>query len=181
MRCFIAVECPIEVRERLSQVQKAVRACGDMKAVEPNNLHITLKFLGEVEEGKIQAVVEALSRVEHPSFTCQIRGIGAFPSPGGAKVIWAGMADGFEETVKLHSLLEAVLNPLGFEPDLKFHPHVTLARVNGYLDRKKIWDLLESKSQTVYGTYLVQEFALMESRLSRSGPTYNRLGGFPLK
>jgi RNA 2',3'-cyclic 3'-phosphodiesterase len=95
-------------------------------------------------------------------------------------VIWAGISDGFDETYHLHTLVDAALMPLGFERDPKFHPHVTLARVKGQLDRKRIWELLEAEAQTEFGSHTASEISLMESRLSNLGPAYQKLRGFPL-
>jgi RNA 2',3'-cyclic 3'-phosphodiesterase len=180
MRLFIAVGLADDVRQRLSVVQEKIVACGQIRAVEYVNLHITLKFLGEADGRMMERVSDALGKIQHSRIPLRIKGLGAFPSTGGARVIWAGVADGFDETYQLHTLIDAALLPLGFERDPKFHPHVTLARVKGKPDKKMIWDILEAEAQTEFGSQVASEILLMESSLSNKGPIYRKLMGFPL-
>jgi RNA 2',3'-cyclic 3'-phosphodiesterase len=181
MRLFIAVDCPTEVRDRLAAAQKDIAACGDMKPVEYENLHITVKFIGEADEPKAEMVKTALSGVRHPAFTVSVKGVGAFPNPGGAKVVWAGIEDGRDELMLLHRKIDDALEPLGFEPDRKFHPHITLARVRGSLNPARLIGLLTSKADLALGSYPVSEYALTASTLTIKGPIYSKTSDFPLK
>ncbi|MCX6695911.1 MAG: RNA 2',3'-cyclic phosphodiesterase [Candidatus Altiarchaeota archaeon] len=179
MRCFIAVECPLEVRERLSLVQKELSGLGDMKLVEFDNMHLTLKFLGEVDAGKVSDVSDALKRVQNNQFTLNVRGIGVFPSLGYVRVVWAGVEDN-GLTAELAVRVDDALRPLGFPPEEKFHPHVTLARVRGVGDKRKVVEFIGGRSDSVFGSYIVGKFLLMESALSPKGPKYKKIAEFTL-
>lgn len=181
MRCFVAVDCPLEIRDRLCMAQDGILPLLGMKAVGRESLHITLKFLGEVGKERIPSLVEALSSVDFPRFNVTVKGLGAFPHPAKPRVVWAGIGDGSESIISLKEKVDIALAPLGFPKETNFHPHLTLARVKGTVDGKGLGKAIEEGTDTVYGSYAPEEFALMESRLSQKGPEYSKIAGFRLK
>jgi len=181
MRLFIAVDCPPPVKDMLSNAQDGLKKCGDLKAVEYENLHLTLKFLGEVSAAKAEDAKKALEEVEHPRFPVTLKGAGVFPNPGNAKVVWAGVDKGFDEFVELAKTVDSRLKTIGFPPESRFHPHVTLARVKGRLDRGRLNAFLASHSEALFGSYEVDSFHLMESRLTPKGPAYTRVLSLSLR
>jgi 2'-5' RNA ligase len=181
MRLFLAIECPGEVKDRLVGVQGDVIGFGSMKAVEYGNLHVTLKFLGEVDDGKVGELRRALASIEQPKFNVTVKGLGVFPKPDYVRVLWAGVEEGFNEVVELHSKVESALKPLGFGGDRDYHPHVTLARVKGSVDVGRLRGFMDSHLETIFGSYGVDEFTLIESRLTSKGPVYTKVQGFGLK
>jgi 2'-5' RNA ligase len=173
MRLFLAIGLPGEVRDRLADIQREFACYGMLKLVEHGNLHLTLKFLGEVHESKADAVEEALDSVKHGRFRVSLRGVGAFPNPGRVRVVWAGVADGCGEVVGLQCKVDAALKPLGFKPDRRFHPHVTLGRAKGEVDKTGLRDFLKQNADVDYGAFDVGGYLLMQSRLTPKGPVYS--------
>jgi 2'-5' RNA ligase len=180
MRLFIAIACPPEVRQRLAQAQGLLLKCGGMKAVEPENIHLTLKFLGEVGPQKAKDAAAALKRVEIRRFRIEVAGLGAFPNPGRPKVLWAGLREGAKEASGLHDSIEAALSGFGFEREERFHPHITLARVKGETDAMALAEAIQAGGQPC-GGFEARSFDLMESRLGPGGPAYVPLESFPLR
>ncbi|MFH1789144.1 MAG: RNA 2',3'-cyclic phosphodiesterase [Candidatus Altiarchaeota archaeon] len=176
MRVFIAVPSPAEIRSKIAAVGARLEACGKIKAVEEENIHFTLKFIGEVNPGNIDKIKDALSQVSaESSFTLSVRGIGVFPKPSFPRVIWAGAKEGADELTRLHEKTDTLLAPLGFKPENRFHPHATIARVRHLSDADKLAQILSENKDKEYGTYKVSSLNLMESRLSPTGPEYRLL------
>lgn len=176
MRLFIALPCPKEVKSNLKSIQREIASCGKIKLVEKENIHVTLKFIGEVSVEKAEEITEALAKLSNQeSFTVCVKGIGVFPKPSFPRVVWAGVSKGSEEITRLHMLVDGLLQPLGFKPDNQFHPHVTIARVRHLEDREKLAQILKKEKDTEYGTYKAASIHLMESKLTPKGPTYNIL------
>ena len=165
----------------MGEAQATIVACGGMKAVEYENLHLTLKFLGEVEAAKLKTLKAALDGVKTSRYRVAVKGIGVFPNPGNPKVVWAGLEAGFNETIALNKELDEYLTKLGFEPDDRFHPHITLARAKGPTDKARLNALIQASSETVFGGYEADKFILMESRLTPKGPIYTETARFSLK
>lgn len=131
MRLFVAVEFPEAVRRRAWRATAPLREADlPVKWVGPERLHLTLKFLGEADEGKVPAVGEALERAAGSvgPLALRLAGVGAFPSLGAPRVLWIGV-EGPPELERLHEAVEEALAELGFEREERdFHPHVTLGR-----------------------------------------------------
>lgn len=180
MRLFVACHLPDDIKASLGRVRRITGQERQLRWVAPENLHITLKFLGETPSAKIMSVMRALKGASEKvePFTLQVRGTGGFPSLASARVLWAGISQGADQIQELSSRVESALVPLGFERESRgFSPHVTLARarqepVRG-LDRA-----LKGIVQEVFGEYQVLEFCLVESHLSPSGPQYKTLERF---
>ncbi|MFH1055443.1 MAG: RNA 2',3'-cyclic phosphodiesterase [Candidatus Altiarchaeota archaeon] len=177
MRMFLAIECPEDVKDKLVPVQKDAAKYCTMKKVEYGNLHLTLKFLGEVDSA--DSVVAALNGVKHKGFDITVSGLGVFPNASNVRVLWAGVGVGAREVVSLQKEVDAALKPLGFQPDGRFHPHLTLGRVKSVEDRGGFQSLLTPLSEVQLGSYHVGEFVLMESRLTSEGAIYSKVGNFP--
>jgi len=134
IRSFIAFDIEDEnvVRE-LSKVQSALLECGaDIKPVEAENIHITMRFLGEIPSIMIEKIYDEMSRVVFSPFDVEIKGLGAFPNIRHINVIWAGIGKGVNELRNVYYQLEPSLQKLGLRPDDKgFSPHITIAGVRG--------------------------------------------------
>lgn len=179
-RAFIALPCPGELKKGMLGIQGSVGKWGKMKLVEPENIHLTLKFLGEVEDNKINDLIGALESIsENRKFNISLRGVGAFPSPGYARVLWVGVDEGSDRLGGIQREIDDKLSPHGFERDKKFHPHFTLARIR-YIDRDKITRFLQDNSRLYLGEFTAKEIHLMESRLSPKGPVYSIIHAFEL-
>jgi 2'-5' RNA ligase len=180
VRAFIAIRCPDELKKGLSEAQKKIAPFGDMKLVEPANLHMTLKFLGDVADAKVDAVIDALKPIsEKQRFVMSLHGIGVFPNPAYVRVVWAGVDEGARETEHLSREIDDRLHTLGFPRDERFHPHFTLARVRA-VDKEKMNKFLATYAAGEFGSFTVSSVDLMESRLSPKGPAYSILKDFKL-
>jgi 2'-5' RNA ligase len=184
MRLFFAVNLAPEIRERLAEVQKPLVATGaDVKWVEISNLHVTLKFLGEVRDDKVPAIIAQAaeaSRLARP-FSIALAGLGAFPSERAPRVVWAGMTKGVQEMSALAQGLEAPLEELGFKPEGRpFSAHVTLGRVRSFSGRDALARALQAGRECEIGEMAVEKFALMQSVLGRGGPQYSIVQEFRL-
>lgn len=173
MRAFIAVECPDELQEKLTLIQNEFKVFGIMKLVEAENIHMTLRFIGEVEEEiaeKITASLEALKEMK--KFKVSVKSVGAFPKPEYIKVLWAGVEEGVKELEIIKDLIENIMIDSGFEKDTRFHPHFTLARVRSIDNKDGITDYLKSNTNRYFGEFEVSRILLMKSELQPAGPKY---------
>lgn len=172
MRAFVAVEIsePVrqQIRELLSRLQQA-----KVRWVKPEQMHLTLAFLGEVSEQFIGAAGDRLNAAvcAQRVFSCRLAGLGAFPSPARARVVWIGMDEGKEELKRLQAAVVQELSKLGYTPEKRpFSPHLTLGRLRFPQD-------LRSLCQTEFGSELfeVGKVVLFQSILRPEGPEYRRL------
>lgn len=183
VRVFVAIPIDEKTRQELVSVQSSIpSSAAKLKLVEPENLHLTIKFLGEVEEGKIKEIGETLEKAVAGSkgFEMKIKGIGAFPGLRYIRVLWAGVERGKDEIIELQRRIDSALQPLGFRPERNFHPHVTIARVKLVRERDEMVSFIRGLSSTDFGTVKVKEVDLMQSTLTRGGPIYSKLLGVEL-
>ncbi|MEB3787914.1 MAG: RNA 2',3'-cyclic phosphodiesterase [Desulfurococcales archaeon] len=179
LRLFIAVdiEDPLVV-SRLERVKEAIVSTGvPMKPVETHNLHITLRFIGEVDEGLAEEIKrQVLGELRFKRFRARLVGLGAFPGIYRPRVVWAGVGEGSEELTGLFRMLEDRLVRLGLRPEGKgFHPHVTLARVKGSRNLSALVKILEEYRDYEFGWINVDNVRLKKSTLTRQGPIYETL------
>jgi len=181
LRVFIAVDIdePTLV-SRLARLIDALTATGvPMKPVEPENLHITLRFIGEIPEGLVEEVKrEVVERLEFSGFDLELRGLGAFPGPYRPRVVWVGVSEGSRELRVIHDLIEGSLRRLGVPPERgagEFVPHLTLARIKGSRNIQALTKLILDYQDYVVGRMRVGSVRLKKSTLTRRGPIYETL------
>lgn len=185
MRLFVAVHLPDEMKDELytsfsGAVTGRVRG---LRFVPPSNVHITLKFLGETDEGLIPSIEEALKAVaeEARSFTMSVGGAGAFPDVKRPRVVWAGVKEGRDELAELAKGAERAVEPLGFEVERRpFRGHVTVARVKGAAAAKAVGQTVAANEGRDFGSFDVQSFALVRSELKPDGAVYSDVREFNL-
>ncbi len=179
MRTFIAVELTEDVRRALRDVQARLRTGGaDVKWVEEENLHLTVKFLGEVQDERLPDVIAAtrLAVASLTTFSVSIGGIGAFPSMTRPRVVWVGLQSGSEPFKTLMERVETAMDDIGFPREGRaLHPHVTLGRVRDPRRLKRLPELLKAESPEMLGTVTVERLTLIASALSPKGPRYTPL------
>jgi 2'-5' RNA ligase len=178
VRSFVAVELPASFRQEIGRLHGSIATEG-LRLVRPDLVHITLKFLGDVPEGRVDAVAQALREVKAAPFPVRVKGIGAFPGKS-VRVLWLGLEGDFSE---LHQGIEKALASLGFPPEKRgFSPHITLGRVgrpNVEISRKIQVRMVEFSGLDL-GGFTVDRFYLKKSTLTRGGPIYEDLAGFSL-
>jgi len=182
VRAFIGIDVTEEVRVRLARVQDELAdAPAKVRWVPPPNLHVTLKFLGEIEDDTVEKVQAAMAEaaVQEP-FEFDVHGIGTFPPHGRPRVIWAGVSTGGEDIRKLHGRLEKALRPLGFDPDKRFTPHVTIGRVKSSRGARQLSEMIAGQPEKTYGTCPGAELVLYKSTLTSRGAEYEQIAGQPL-
>ncbi|WP_027718953.1 RNA 2',3'-cyclic phosphodiesterase [Desulfovirgula thermocuniculi] len=178
MRLFWAVNLPPEVKEAISALQESLKGSGaDAKWVERENLHLTVQFLGEVEEERLGALVEAGGAALQGwrAFTVSLEGLGAFPDFRRPRVLWLGVREGVEALREIHRALSSAMAALGLGGEERAYvPHLTLARFRSARGLEaftgKVKGLLSSPP--AFGPLTVTSVDLMESRLTPRGPLY---------
>ena len=178
IRAFVAVDMDeASVVSRLVEAQRALRNLGaDLKLVEPENIHATVRFLGEVPAATIELVKEQMNEVKFSPFEMEFAGLGAFPNLRKINVVWVGMRKGGEEISRIFEQLEPRFRKIGFEPDRKgFNPHVTIARVKTGRMREELAKFVEEMRDTPFGVIHVEELRLKRSVLMPKGPAYSTI------
>jgi len=185
IRTFIAVDLADGVKDRLTALQeKLARSAAGVKWVPRQNMHLTLLFLGEVEQldvVRICRVVEDRSR-KHRHFTLESEGLGAFPNARRPKILWTGITGGVDDLRSLHAGLEEGLLELGCyrREDREYTPHLTLGRLS-HEDRAEEWGSVLAKYADWHGgSSPVDEVLVMASEMRRGGPEYSVMGRGPL-
>ncbi len=173
MRAFLAVEVSGGIRERLEKIQLELPS--GMRPVNPENIHITLKFLGEISGNRAGEISRAMDSTEFSKFPLICKGLGAFPSEKSVRVLWAGIES--PGLVELHSRLEPKLAQLGFEKE-NFTPHLTIARAR---DRARLDSVLSKYREEVFGECVVSSFSLKKSALTPKGPVYENIHSASVK
>ncbi len=178
MRTFVAVELSDAIRRRLGEAQERLRSarCA-VKWVKPELMHITLKFLGEIEEGVIAGIEGAMASAAEgiAPFDLTVAGLGAFPERGAPRVLWAGVRDNGSLAI-LNRRLEDGLERLGFARESRpFSPHLTIGRVKDPHGAGALRGPLGREAATQFGSCRVESLVLMLSTLSPAGPTYTPL------
>ena len=179
MRLFIAFDMPESIRRKAAELQKRI---GDeharIKWVEIENIHLTLKFLGEVDDSKVSIITDSLKKIKFTPFLFYVSGFGAFPSESYARVLWVGLKPA-EKISELHERIDDAMKDAGFAKDGRFNPHVTLGRVN-YVSGKQdfIRRLAELKGFEIRENFKFDRFKLKRSTLTGDGPVYEDLAAF---
>lgn len=187
IRAFVAIELEEPLREALSELQNQMREGlrriaphVHLQWVRPESIHLTLKFLGNIENGQVEPVSRALtSAVEgQPKFSIELKELGVFPDIRAPRVLWLGFSEPMEALIRLAGSVEDALTPLGFPPEGKpFRPHLTLARIKDRpreVGKALVGSGLLRRSLRL-GMLNVCEVSLMKSELKPSGSVYTRL------
>ncbi len=182
MRLFVAVDLSDEVRDRMENVLKTFKDFKGVKAVEKENLHITLMFLGEVPDRRVEIVKEKLKEIKAEPFKIKLKGLGSFPPQGNIRVVWVGVEDDGENLKMLADAVESSLRSLGFRRDKEFVAHATVARVKRLApsDREKLLRAVERYRDYDFGEMVVENFRLKKSTLTPKGPIYEDLEVYEL-
>jgi 2'-5' RNA ligase len=180
VRTFVAVEIDAATRQRVEQLVEELSALpADVKWVEAHNLHLTLKFLGEVATQEIPQVCEAVRQgaIQVEPFELEVRGAGAFPNTRRPRTLWLGVGTGQQEMVTLLGQIEEPLRKLGFRPEhRRYDPHLTIGRVRrGGPTLAQLGRLIEQHADFDAGRAKVSEVVLFASHLDSTGPTYEAL------
>jgi 2'-5' RNA ligase len=189
VRSFIAIELPAELRQGLAQLQVRLKVDKPrVKWVDPNSIHLTLKFLGSVDPTMIGAIAQAMTESAQSISPFQLEvqpGLGAFPNLKRVQVVWVGLGGELEKLGQLQGLLEDSLSRLGFAPETRaFKPHLTLARLGNEAspeERQRFGELIAATKFELSCSIRVDALSLMKSQLTREGAIYTKLSSADLK
>jgi len=177
LRCFIAFDIPTEIKTELTRLQDSLKRLGaSVSWTHADGIHLTLKFLGEVNQAVIPKITEAMSTAAGTvsPFPVVAQGVGCFPNPRRPRVLWVGL-DGGEPLVTIQEAVEKATEPLGFEREnRKFHPHLTLGRVRRPEGIERVVRELERQGFPRQ-EFRAHELRLMKSDLKPGGAVYSQL------
>jgi 2'-5' RNA ligase len=180
MRLFISIELPDEIKQGIARTQEQLRKAGaNVGWTRPEGIHLTLKFLGEVPDAKVQEIMTALTEAAKGtgSLNLEVVGAGAFPNAKNPRVLWVGVNGDTEKLLTLQAAVEDAMERLGFEREArKFSPHLTLARIKFPKPRDNWQQVVEEIKDVKLGGFEVGCVSLMKSELKREGAVYTEVG-----
>lgn len=188
IRSFIAIELPAEVKLALASLQERLKSGSraPVRWVEPDNIHLTLKFLGNIDAGITGQITAALREAVGNTrpFHLEVKGLGVFPNPRRVQIVWVGLTGELDSLTRLHRNIESGLVPLGFKAETRpFSPHLTLARVRDRAsprERQGLGNLVTGISFESGTVLNVDSVHLMRSQLTDEGPVYTRISSVNL-
>jgi 2'-5' RNA ligase len=179
LRAFLAIDPPGSLRPGLARVQEELKLSGaDVRWVPVGNIHLTLKFFGQLPEDEVEPLSQAALGVAAglPPFSLRVAGTGAFPNLKSPRVVWLGLEGDLEVLQTFHRRLEAAFATLGHLPEGRpLHPHLTLGRVRSPAGRERLSRMLQDLPRPGWPSFQVSEVVLFRSNLSPQGATYTPL------
>jgi len=182
IRAFIAVEIEDNnLIQKILSIQKDFSQTGaQLKLVEPENIHFTLRFLGNISSATVDKIYEAMKTIEFSPFELELYGVGCFPSLSRINNVWIGTRKGKEEITRIYEDLEAQIRRLKFPPEGKgYTPHATIARVKSAYNKDKLARIISKFSSLEIGSMTLNSIRLKESKLTPKGPVYSTLKSAP--
>jgi 2'-5' RNA ligase len=184
MRLFVAVDLPSDLADDVAAAQERFGDAAGLRFTDPAQAHVTLAFLGEVDDDRVDRVERAVERGVDAAgvdpFEATVGGFGVFPSLDYITVIWSGVRQGAGRLRRLHEDLVPELTPLGFEPDdHAFTPHVTLARMDDARGKETVQRVVREEDPLI-GSFRVESVRLKRSELTADGPAYSTVARVPL-
>ena len=178
MRLFVALDLPASVKKSLTKISYGLSG---VRWVEPDQMHLTLRFIGDTDVQKEQAARAALEEVSFAPFELQVRGVGQFPEQGAAQVLWAGV-DTSDALEKLASDVEAALVAHRLRPEKKpFSAHITLGRMRNPMKPERLRKFYDQNADFETEPFKVTEFSLYSSLLTPNGSIYTREAAYKAK
>ena len=179
IRSFLAIELPKTILEKIRELQVELKQSrADVRWVGPEKIHLTLKFFGNIEESKVDEIIRDIEEPVRrtPSFSLNVRGMGAFPHLKSPRVIWMGLVDERGMIVAFQKQLERNLEKMGFAAEKRpFQPHLTLGRVNSSRGKDELIWRMEKHQEEEFGELGVERIVLFKSDLRPTGPIYTAL------
>ncbi len=179
MRTFISVELTTEIKQKISElINKLGGGETAIKWGKAENLHITLKFLGNVEDNKIENLIELASKAVAGtgSFKAKFKGVGTFPGGSNPRIIWVGTDEGGDKLCNLAKNLEETLSNAGYKSEEReFRPHITIGRIKGKTGLDKLKEKLLAHKESEFGEALIDRIHVMKSTLTPKGPLYEKI------
>lgn len=180
IRTFIAIEIPDDVKAKMREVQDVLKKSGaDVGWVRPEGVHLTLKFLGNIDAGRAEEIGTAVSAALSGTGTFElvVGGIGVFPNGRSPRVVWLGLSGGLDALAALYEKVEAACETLGFKRESRpFRPHLTLGRVKSPRGRERLMRSVAQLEKVEAGGFTAGAVSVMKSELRPTGAVYTELG-----
>ena len=178
IRCFIAIELSREIKQALGEIERELqKSISGVKWVDPENIHLTLKFLGNIQKGTVEDIKHILEQAVSgtPPFKIRLSEAGAFPGISRPRVLWVGIDEGKHESAEIAGRIDDGVSRLGVEKESRpFHPHLTLARVKFIKDKDSVRNAFSSL-RIPPSLMTADSLTLFQSTLTREGPVYTPL------
>jgi 2'-5' RNA ligase len=189
IRSFIAIELPDGLKSELVQLEARLKSSEQfrVKWVDPNGIHLTLKFLGNIAADRVEGIVRVMEEAARgiSPFQLKVKGLGVFPSLKRAQVAWVGLSGGVDKLAQLQKSIESKLAPLGFALESRpFTPHLTLARLRNQAsldERQRFGQLIADTTFEAACTIDADAINLIKSQLTRGGAIYTRIKSVSLE
>lgn len=178
VRSFLAFDLENDtVKKKLTEMQtRAIQTGADLKLVETDNIHMTIRFLGDITLNMADKIFLEMSKIQFKPFVVQLTGLGVFPSLSYPRVLWAGIKQGSEQLQNVVSQIEPRLQSLGFSPDPKgFSPHLTIARIRSGRNKPQLAEFVTKNEKYDFGSVNAECLRLKRSELTPKGPIYSTL------
>jgi len=165
------------IRERIANAQKGLLDTGaQLKLVDSQIMHLTLRFLGEIPQATVDQVKEAMDSVRFSAFEIEFNGLGAFPNLNRINVVWVGIKTGHEQLSEIFHQLEPKLRKIGLPADNKgFSPHLTIARIKSGVNKEALANYVSNMAEHEFGKMIAQSVRLKKSTLTPKGPIYSTI------
>jgi RNA 2',3'-cyclic 3'-phosphodiesterase len=179
IRTFIAIELPEKIIYAIRKVQEEIKSYGlKIRWVHPDNIHLTLKFLGDIKEADTEKVAKAVSEsvTGYPPMSLAVKGIGVFPGIKNPRVLWLGISKQLDLLTALQRTLDEKLEAMGFPKEKRpFRGHLTLGRIKSIIDPKTLHDVLKEFIRFESESFFADRIIVYKSDLKSSGPVYTKL------
>ncbi|MBX7077096.1 MAG: RNA 2',3'-cyclic phosphodiesterase [Methanobacteriaceae archaeon] len=183
IRSFLAIEIEPDLKPLINNLIKEFKNTdANIKYVTADNMHLTLKFFGDVSEDKLNKIEKATNNVlkDFSQFNLRVEGMGTFPNSDHIKVIWVGI-DNNSELELLEKKLDNEFNKLGFKKERNYTSHLTIGRMKNAKNKQKVQKIIQENNEVFIGEMTVDKLHLKKSTLTSNGPIYEDLKVFPLK
>ena len=181
MRTFVGI--PIPATDKIKELLGILESWEGVKAVEPKNIHVTLKFMGNIEEEDVKEINRLLKETlrAFSPFTLSLKGTGFFPHRGNPKVVWIGIDQGRDVLEEMFNRVNKALSSFSPEEKKGFIPHVTVGRVKKKVKIKELVEKVESFLEEDFGSFSIRKVIFFRSKLTPEGPIYTPLREYTLK
>lgn len=182
IRSFLAIDLDDDFKPKINKIMKEFKKIdANIKYVDLNNLHFTLKFFGDIDTEGIDLISKKIEKVinDFKPFDIKIKSCGAFPNNNHVKVIWVGV-ESDELLRQLHDKLDKEFTSIGFDKDKKFSTHLTISRMKSAKNKNQVKDVIEKFENVEIGTMNISSIVLKKSILKPSGPIYENLKTYDL-
>lgn len=185
MREFLAIEIENHLKDNIQKIQDTIKDTNSCKInyVKTENIHLTLKFFGEINERKEKQIIKIVEKTinDYKHYTIKLAKIGAFPNIKRPRVIWTGIKDKHNVTINLIKELDNEFNKIGFKKERDYVPHITIGRVKEIHDKELLNETLKELKNEYVGKLEIKSLSLKESQLTPNGPIYTTKKEFKLR